>query len=78
MSDYNFLHNASLQGPETKMYLEETPAKNTFAIYTYPYDDNQAKAYLQPLSSQDENVIVAKVEEKPSYFFKITPTKFEF
>ena len=58
------------------MYLEEISfPKKTFAIYTYTDASNQTKAYLQPLSSEDENAIVAKVEEKPSYFFKIKPTE---
>ena len=63
------------------MYLEEiSSGKEKFAaIYTYTDATNQTKAYLQPLytSSKDENVIVAKVEEKPSYFFEIKPTKVE-
>ena len=60
------------------MYLEKISSpRHTFAIYTNPGGDKKIKAYLQPLSSKDENVIVAKVEKKPSYFFKIKPTTLE-
>ena len=73
----NSLKSLTLQGPETRFYLEpSTPSR--FAIYTYAdFPENKTKAYLQPLSSgnpQDENVIGAKVEENPSYFFEVKST----
>ena len=64
-----------LQGPDTRFYLESS-TQSKFAIYTYA--GNSSKAYLQPLSTgdpQDANVIGAKIEETPSYFFDIQPTE---
>ena len=74
-------YNLTLQGPETRFYLEPSTLSK-FSIYTYAdFPENKTKAYLQPLSAgnpQDENVIGAKIEENPSYFFEIKSTNLPY